>query len=173
VAAEDVGASDGSRLLDRGDRFIAAMAKVVQALPFGLDTVVAPTFLGFVLINGFTFSVDLSLLTLLRSGLDVSLPVAFTLSYLTAFGLSFVLNRSLNFRSHLPVGRPLAVYLIAIGINYAAFILGVADGLAAAGVEYHVARILAACCEGIYMYCVLRWIVFRDVPSSVIANDKQ
>lgn len=147
--------------LERGDRFVAAMAKVVAALPFGLDTIVAPTFLGFVVINGCTFAIDLALLTLLRSGLGLPLAVAFTLSYLTAFGLSFALNRRLNFRSHAPVGRQLVVYIAAIAINYVAFILGVANGLAAAGLEYHVARILAAGCEAVYMYSVLRWVVFR------------
>ena len=143
------------------ERFIAAIAGIVAALPFGLDAFVAPTFLGFALINGLTFSVDLSLLTLLRSGLHLSLQVAFALAYLTAFGLSFALNRRLNFRSHAPVGRQLVVYLIAIAVNYVLFIAGVANGLAAAGVEYHAARVLAAVCEGLYMYCILRWIVFR------------
>jgi putative flippase GtrA len=149
---------------DRGERYIAAMTKIVAALPFGLDTVVAPTFLGFILINGFTFSIDLALLTLLRSGLHLALPVAFTLSYLTAFGLSFVLNRNLNFRSHAAVGRQLVVYCLAVLVNYLVFILGVANGLAALGLEYHVARILAACCEAVYMYSVLRWFVFRNAP---------
>lgn len=148
----------------RDARFVAVMARIVAVLPFGLDELVAPTFLGFALINGLTFSIDLLLLTLLRSGLGLSLPVAFTLSYLTAFGLSFVLNRGLNFRSHAPVGRQLVLYLVAIVINYLAFIAGVANGLAALGLEYHVARILAALCEGVYMYCVLRWVVFRKEP---------
>jgi putative flippase GtrA len=165
VLVEDEDAADASRSLDRDERFVAAMAGFVAALPFGLDNLVAPTFLGFALINGLTFSVDLLLLTLLRSGLHASLPVAFTLSYLTAFGLSFALNRSLNFRSHAPVGRQLVVYLVAIGVNYLAFIAGVANGLAAVGLEYHVARILAALCEGVYMYGVLRWVVFRKENS--------
>jgi putative flippase GtrA len=145
------------------ERYIAAMTRLVAALPFGLDGVVAPTFLGFVVINAFTFSVDLSLLTLLRSGFHVWLPAAFTLAYLAAVALSFVLNRSLNFRSHAPVGRQLGVYLVAIGVNYLVFIAGVANGLSAFGLEYHLARVLAACGEAVYMYSVLRWIVFRRV----------
>ena len=40
------------RLADRFHRFCVA---VVARLPLGLNSVVAPTFLGFVLINGFTF----------------------------------------------------------------------------------------------------------------------
>ena len=146
----------------RGDRFVAAMATIVRALPFGLDEVVAPTFLGFVVINGFTFGVDLALLTLLRSGLGVPLALAFTLAYLMAFGLSFALNRRFNFRSHAPVGRQLVLYLCAIAINYLAFILGLATGLSALGVEYHVSRILAGLCEAAYMYSALRWVVFRE-----------
>ncbi len=138
------------------------MAAVVARLPFGLDRVVAPTFLGFLVVNGFTFSIDLSLLTALRSGLGWPLPVSFTLAYLTAFGLSFALNRAFNFRSHGAVERQLAVYLVAIAVNYLAFILGVADGLAALGLEYHLARVLAACCEAVYMYGVLRWVVFAE-----------
>ena len=137
------------------------MTAVVARLPFGLDTIVAPTFLGFVLLNGCTFALDLSLLTLFRSGLGWPLWAAFTLAYLTAFGLSFALNRAFNFRSHAPVGRQLVIYLVAVGINYLAFIAGVADGLASAGLEYHLARVVAACCEAVYMYSVLRWVVFR------------
>lgn len=146
----------------RRERFHALMAKVVGRLPFGLSGIVAPSFLGFALINGFTFALDLGLLTVFRSGLGWPLPPAITLAYLLAFGLSFLLNRSLNFRSHSPVGRQAAIYLLAIGINYVAFILGVGAGLAWLGVEYHLARIGAGACEAVYMYSVMRWVVFRD-----------
>jgi putative flippase GtrA len=144
------------------DRFHAAMAAIVRRLPFGLSRVVAPSFLGFTLINTFTFGVDLGLLTLLHGVLNRPLPLAITLAYLVAFGLSFVLNRIVNFRSHAPVGPQAAIYLVAIAINYVAFILGVGSGLAALGLEYHLARITAGACEAAYMYSVLRWVVFRD-----------
>ena len=137
------------------------MTAIVERLPFGLDMLVAPTFLGYLILNGLTFGLDLSLLTALRSRLDWPLPAAFTLAYLTAFSLSFALNRAFNFRSHAPVGCQLAIFAVAVGINYLAFILALADGLSAVGVEYHVARVLAACCEAVYMYSVLRWVVFR------------
>jgi putative flippase GtrA len=146
----------------RGERFHALMAAVVRRLPFGLARVVTASMVGFVLINGFTFGVDLGLLTVFRGVLGWPLPLAITLAYLFAFGLSFVLNRRLNFRSHAPVGRQAVLYLAAIGVNYAAFILGVGTGLAAAGLEYHVARVAAGLCEAVFMYSVLRWVVFRD-----------
>ncbi|MFD2422598.1 GtrA family protein [Amycolatopsis pigmentata] len=140
--------------------FSSFCAAVVRHLPFGLDTVVAPSLVGFALINGFTFGVDLTLLTVARSVFGLPLPVSVTVAYVCAFALSFVLNRSMNFRSHAPMGRQAVLYAIAIGVNYVVFILGVGAGLAVTGVEYHLARILAGACEGVFLYCVMRWIVF-------------
>jgi len=122
---------------------------------------VAPTFLGFVVINSFTFGVDLLLLTALHGGLAVPLPIAVTVAYACAFALSYFLNRTLNFRSHAPVGPQFAVYVVVVVINYLAFILGVSTALSALGVEYHVARILAGACEAVFMYSAMRWVVFR------------
>jgi putative flippase GtrA len=148
----------------RGERFHALMAALVRGLPFGLSRIVAPSLLGFAIINGFTFSVDLGLLSLCHGVLKWPYPAAVTLSYLTAFALSFVLNRAFNFRSHDALGPQTTKYVIALAINYAAFVLGVGDALTAVGVEYQLARILSGLCEGVYMYCVMRWVVFRGGP---------
>jgi putative flippase GtrA len=134
---------------------------VVARLPFGLDSVVAPTFLGFVVINSFTFGVDLLLLTGLHGVLRLPVPVAVTVAYACAFALSYFLNRTLNFRSHARVGPQLAVYVVVVVVNYLAFILGVSTVLSALGVEYRIARILAGACEAVYMYSAMRWVVFR------------
>lgn len=146
----------------RSGRFHAATQSVSGWLPFGLSRIVTPSIVGFAVINGFTFAVDLSLLTAVRTGLGWPLPAAITISYLVAFGLSFLLNRRFNFRSHGPIGGQATIYLVAIGVNYAAFILGVTDGLAHLGVEYHIARITGGACEAIYMYSVMRWVIFAD-----------
>lgn len=53
----------------RGQRFTAAMAAVVRRLPFGLSRVVPPTVLGYSVINGFTFTFDLTLLSAFHGGL--------------------------------------------------------------------------------------------------------
>ncbi|MCM6772001.1 GtrA family protein [Nocardia sp. CDC159] len=135
---------------------------VVSRLPFGLAKIVAPTFLGFVLINSATFGFDLLLLTLLRTGLGVPLPIAVTVAYACAFALSYAANRTLNFRSHAPVGPQFAVYVVVVVINYLAFILGVSTALSALGVDYRLARFLAGGCEAVYMYCAMRWVVFRN-----------
>jgi putative flippase GtrA len=146
----------------RPGRFQAAAADVSRRLPFGLGRIVTPSMLGFAVINGFTFAVDLSLLTVFHAVLGWPLPAAITLSYLMAFGLSFLLNRRFNFRSHGAIGGQATIYLVAIGLNYAVFILGVTDGLAHLGAEYHLARLAGGSCEAIYMYSVMRWVVFAD-----------
>lgn len=150
------------RRTGRGERFAAAMASVVRWLPFGLARVVAPSMLGFAIINGFTFGCDLALLTAFHGGLHWPVPVSITLSYGLASGLSFLLNRSLNFRSHGAVGVQIPVYAAVVTVNYLAWILGVGAGLAALGVDYRLARVLAGACEAVYMYPAMRWVVFRD-----------
>jgi len=82
------------------DRFHELCEAVVVRLPFGLRSVIAPTFLGFCLINGLTFGVDLAILTGLHSGLRLPVPIAATAAYVCAFALSYVLNRTFNFQSH-------------------------------------------------------------------------
>ncbi|KAA0110484.1 GtrA family protein [Mycolicibacterium sp. P9-22] len=143
------------------ERFRRFCERVVARLPFGLNSVVAPTFLGFALINSFTFGVDMALLTVLHSGFAVPLPVALTVGYVCAFTLAFFLNRTLNFRSHATVGPQLATYVGVVAVNYAAFIVVLPTALAAAGLQYHLARLLAGCCEAVYMYTAMRWVVFR------------
>jgi putative flippase GtrA len=119
--------------------------------------------LGFALINGFTFSVDIALLTGLHGALGLAVPVSITIAYIAAFGLSFTLNRALNFRSHGAVGPQVAVYVAVVIVNYLVWILGMGSGLTALGLDYRIARIAAGGCEAVYMYAAMRWVVFRDV----------
>jgi putative flippase GtrA len=134
---------------------------VVARLPFGLSSVVAPTFLGFCVINSFTFGVDLVLLWALHGWLNVPVPVAVTVAYACAFTLSYVLNRIFNFASHAPVGPQFTVYVVVVVVNYLAFILGVSSALTALGFDYRLARLAAGACEAVYIYSALRWVVFR------------
>jgi putative flippase GtrA len=146
----------------RGERFAAVMTAVAARLPLRLARVVPPTLLGFAVINGGTFTLDLLLLTVLHGGLHWPVPASITLSYLAASGLSYLLNRALNFRSRAAVGRQSGVYAVVIAVNYFAVILGVGAGLAALGLSYQLARVAAGACEAAYMYAALRWVVFRD-----------
>lgn len=148
-------------------RFAVFCSALTSRLPFGLSRIVPPTFLGFALINSGTFGVDLLLLTLLHGGLELPIAISVSVAYAIAFGLAFVLNRTFNFRSHAPVGRQAVLYAIAVVVNYVAFILGVGAGLTALGLDYHLARLLAGGCEGVFMYSVMRWVVFREPRGSV------
>jgi putative flippase GtrA len=143
------------------ERFHQLCVAVVARLPFGLKAVVAPTVLGFALINSFTFGVDLLLLSGLHAALGIPIPAAVTVAYACAFTLSYYLNRTMNFQSHTPVGSQFAVYVVVVVVNYLAFILGVSSALTALGVDFRLARVLAGGCEAIYMYSAMRWIVFR------------
>ena len=134
---------------------------MVALLPFGLSSIVAPTFLGFCLINSFTFGVDLVLLYVLHGLLGLPVPIAVSVAYACAFALSYVLNRIFNFASHAPVGPQLAVYVVVVVVNYLAFILGVSSLLSYLGVDYRISRLGAGACEAVFMYSMMRWVVFR------------
>jgi putative flippase GtrA len=147
--------------------FTVATTAVARHLPFGLSGIVAPSLLGFAAINGCTFALDLTLLTVFHGVLHWPVPVSITLSYGTATTISYLLNRTLNFRSHGLVGRQVTIYVGVVVINYLAFILGVGSGLTALGLEYQLARIVAGLCEAIWMYVAMRFLVFRDSPGPV------
>jgi putative flippase GtrA len=144
------------------------MTAISRRLPFGLSEVVAPSMVGYLLINLCTFFVDLGLLGLFHGHFRWPIPIAVTLSYGTASLISYVLNRILNFRSHENLGRQFPLYVAVSVSNYLVFVLGLTDLLSAVGVYYELSRVLAACCEGVYLYCMMRWVVFRDTRDSAV-----
>jgi putative flippase GtrA len=143
-------------------QFAAAMTAITRRLPFGLSRVVPPSLVGYLLINLCTFFIDLGLLGLFHGTFGWPLPVAVTLSYGTASVTSYALNRVLNFRSHGYVGQQFLVFAAVSASNYLIFVLGLTDLLSVAGVYYEFSRVIAACCEAVYLYCMMRWVVFRD-----------
>ncbi len=148
------GSLRAERRARRGERFTALMAAIVRRLPFGLARVVAPNMLGFAVISAVSFTLDIALLVAFHGGLRWPLPVSVALAYLAGAGLGYLLNRSLNFRSHGAVGPQVRVYAAVVTVNYLAWILG-----------YRLARIIAGACESVYMYAAMRWLVFRDPPA--------
>jgi putative flippase GtrA len=155
------------------ERFAAAMTAITRRLPFGLSEIVAPSLVGYLLINLCTFFVDLTLLGLFHGTFRWPPPVAVTLSYGSASLLSYLLNRVLNFRSHDAVGRQFPVYVAVSASNYLIFVLGLFDLLTSLGVYYELSRVIAACCEGVYLYCMMRWVVFRDVRDQPAAEPSE
>jgi putative flippase GtrA len=155
--------------VDRGApaHFARFCAAVTRRLPFGLARVVPSTFLGFALINSTTFAVDLVILTVLHGGLGVAYPVAVGVGYAIAFALSFALNRFLNFQAHGHLGRQTAIYVGAVAVNFA-ILVGASWALERVGVQYQLARVLAGAAEGLFMYCAMRFAVFRGAARSGI-----
>jgi putative flippase GtrA len=154
-------------------RFAAAMTAISTRLPFGLSEKVPPSLVGYLLINLCTFFIDLGLLGLFHGHFRWPIPVAVTLSYGTASIISYVLNRVLNFRSHENVGRQFPLFVAVSASNYLIFVLGLTDLLSAVGVYYELSRVLAACCEAVYLYSMMRWVVFRDSRDSPATAGKQ
>jgi putative flippase GtrA len=154
-------------------QFAAAMTAITRRLPWGLSRVVAPSLVGYLLINLCTFFIDLGLLGLFHGTFGWPLPVAVTLSYGTASVTSYALNRVLNFRSHGYVGKQFLVFAAVSGSNYLIFVLGLTGLLSVAGVYYEFSRVIAACCEAVYLYCMMRWVVFRDSRDSPATAGKQ
>lgn len=142
----------------------------VRRLPFGLNRLVAPTFVGFAMIGGATFCVDLVVLWLTFKQAGLPYPLAATLGYAVSYGLAFLLNRILNFDSHGPVGQQAGLYAAAVAFNYVAFIVGLAWGLIHTGVDFRLARFAAAVCEAAFMYSVMRYLVFRRGASDGSAD---
>ncbi len=142
------------------ERFAAFCDGVARRVPRRLAGVVTARVVGYALINGCTFGLDLLVLTVLHGVVGWPTAAAITVGYVTAFGVSFWLNRWLNFRSHAPVGGQVVRYALVVVANFVVVLLGVGAGLAAVGVPYQLARIVAGAGESVVMYCGLRWFVF-------------
>lgn len=149
-------------------RFAAAMTAITRHLPFGLSEAVAPSLVGYLLINLCTFFLDLGVLGLFHGTFRWPIPAAVTLSYGSASAVSYVLNRVLNFRSHENVGRQFPLFAAVSASNYLVFVLGLTDLLSASGVYYELSRVIAACCEAVYLYCMMRWVIFRDTRGAAV-----
>ena len=119
------------------------------------------TIIGFVVINACTFALDLGIVSLTHGVAGWPLPVAVTIGYAIAFSLSFALNRRFNFRSEAPVGFQLLRYVLVVAINFLVILLGLTTALDALGVPYQLARIAAGAGEAVFVYCAMRWFVFR------------
>lgn len=151
-----------ARPLSAADRFEGLRDRVHGWLPGRLRRYVPDTAVGFAALSSFTYAVDLLLLALLFDVVGAPFPVAVSVGYVVAFGLAFVLNRWLNFRSHGSVTRQSGRYVMTALANYALFILLLSSVLEAIGVQFLVARLLAGACEAVFMYAMMRLFVFAQ-----------
>lgn len=142
-------------------RFAALRDAAHGLLPGWLQGVVPATAIGFAVLSAFTYGVDLLVLALGFDLLGLPYPVAVTVGYVVAFGLAFVLNRRLNFQVHGHVGRQTWRYVLSVLANYVLFILLLSTTLEAVGVHFLAARLLAGACEAVFMYLMMRLVIFR------------
>jgi putative flippase GtrA len=124
---------------------------------------ITPEFVGFVVLGTFTFGIDLLILAALRSWTTLPVQVDVGIGYLCAFGLNYVLNRTMNFKSHAPVGRQALRFFVITAADFV-FTSLVTDWLNAQGLPLMVARIATACCVGLFTYVGARFWVFRKEP---------
>jgi putative flippase GtrA len=145
------------------ERLGALLTSWVDRLPTPLRRVLPKELVGFAILGACTFAVDLALLWFLRTHTPLPMPAAVTGAYLAAFLLNFALNRTVNFRSHAPVGRQALRYAIVVACDYAVTV-GATSGLTAAGWDFRLARLTAATCVALFTYTAARWWVFKDRP---------
>ncbi|WP_425325654.1 GtrA family protein [Propioniciclava soli] len=149
-------AADGPAAL----RFASLMRRIHAALPGPVRRVVPKTFIGYALINGSAFLLDMAFLALISQFLTLPYGILFSVGYALASVYAFILNRWLNFREHGDLGKQTGKYVLVIVSNYLIWIVGFASLLDLAGLHIMVARVMTACCEGIYIYLMLRLWVF-------------
>lgn len=143
---------------DRAGDFLTSW---VERLPRGLRRLLPREFVGFAILGGFTYLIDLTLLAMLRAWTTLPLVAAVTIAYVSAFGLNFVLQRTVNFRSHAPVGGQAVRYAVVVAVDYGLTVT-VTTGLSGLGMDFRLARTLAAACVALVTYTGSRWWVFRD-----------
>lgn len=141
------------------DRFRDLTTWLHTLLPRFL-TWIPVTWIGFAILGLTGFLIDIAVLSVLHGGLGLAYPISVTLGYTVASIASFVLNRWLNFQAHGNIAKQSGKQLIVVASNYLIWILGFSTILEVLGVQYLVARVLAACAEGLYQYLMMRLWVF-------------
>ncbi|EHM92529.1 hypothetical protein HMPREF0975_02219 [Actinomyces sp. oral taxon 849 str. F0330] len=144
--------------------FLRLITTIHSELPGFVRSRLPVTFIGYAIINGSAFFLDITCLWVFYNHFHWFYPVAVTVGYVIAAVYSFLLNRWLNFQAHGHVIEQGAGYTVGIISQYVIFILGLSSLLHWFGVNAELARVISACCEGIYLYVFIRLWVFRGVP---------
>ena len=147
----------------RAERFGIWLTSWADKLPRRLRFI-TPELVGFVILGTFTFAIDMAILAAMRTWAPVvPLPVDVAFGYTCAFGINYVLNRTVNFKSHDAVGTQLLRFVV-ITLADLGFTTLVTTWLADVGVPFAIARVGAACCVGLFTYVGARFWVFRKEP---------
>lgn len=144
--------------------FLRVITAIHSFLPGLVRRRLPVTFIGYAIINGSAFILDISCLWAFYNHLHWYYPVAVTIGYAIAGLYSFLLNRWLNFQAHGHVVDQGSRYTVGLISQYVIFILGLSSLLHWFGVNAELARVVSACCEGVYLYVFIRLWVFHGVP---------
>lgn len=147
--------------------FLSLISAIHRLLPAPLRRRVPVTFIGYAIINGSGFLLDIFCLWIFNNHLHWWFPVAVTIGYAIAGLYSLVLNRWLNFQSHDSFAMQGSRYTVGLVSQYVIFILGLSSLLHWLGMNAQLARFISACCEGIYLYVLMRLWVFKGTPEPV------
>ena len=150
--------------------FLRLITAIHSVLPRFVRSRLPVTFIGYAIINGSAFFLDITCLWVFYNHLHWFYPVAVTVGYAIAAVYSFLLNRWLNFQAHGNVIEQGAGYTVGIISQYVFFIVGLSSLLHWFGVNAELARVISACCEWIYLYVFIRLWVFRGVPEPARAR---
>lgn len=146
---------------NRAERFGSQVTTWVHdRLPARLQSLLPPDFIGFALLGLCTFIFDLTLMSALR--LWMPLWFAVGSAYLVSFWLNFLLNRTLNFRSHAPVGGQVLRFCVVLLCDYSLTVGGTTGLTEYLGVDFRIARMLTGCCVALFTYVSSRYWVFVD-----------
>jgi putative flippase GtrA len=143
--------------VERRSEFLTSL---VDRLPPRLRRFLPRQLAGFAIIGAFTFSLDLALLAALRDRTALPLPMAVSIAYLVTFSLNFVLNRTLNFHSHAPIGGQVLRYAVVMLGDYL-LTVGISTGLTGLGLNFALARVTASFFVAVFTYSASRWWVFK------------
>lgn len=166
-AAETAAGADKHSARRAPHAFLHLIWRIHHVLPRVLRSRVPVTFIGYAIINGSAFLIDISFLWFFYEKLHWFYPVAVTVGYALAGTYSLLLNRWLNFQAHGHLVAQGSRYAVGLISQYVIFIVGLSSLLHWAGMNAELARLLSACCEGIYLYILMRLWVFRGTPEPV------
>ena len=146
--------------------FLRLITAIHSVLPGFARSRLPVTFVGYAIINGSAFFLDVGCLWVIETHLHWWDPVSISVGYAIAGVYSFLLNRWLNFQSHGHLVNQGSRYAIGLISQFLVFVQGLTQLLSWLGINLFLARLISACCEAAYLYVFIRLWVFRSTPES-------
>jgi gtrA family membrane protein len=146
--------------------FLRLITTIHSVLPGFVRSRLPVTFIGYAIINGSAFFLDVGCLWVIETHLHWWDPVSISVGYAIAGVYSFLLNRWLNFQSHGHLVNQGSRYAIGLISQFLVFVQGLTQLLSWLGINLFLARLISACCEAAYLYVFIRLWVFRSTPES-------